>query len=366
MTTDPLPKGSVIGILGSGQLGRMLAQAAAELGFQTHIYAPDDTLADTPAGQVSDSVTQGAYEDQDKLMAFADAVDVVTYEFENVPQSTAAFLSATKPVRPGQKALEVAQDRWVEKNFIRNLGIGVAGFQDITSLDGLQQAWEEFGGDGILKTRRFGYDGKGQWRINARDQLEQAFTELAGRPAIVEQLIPFEKEVSVLAARSVAGEIAIFDCVENVHANHILKYSYAPAELPESLKQDGKAIAEKMLTALDYVGVLAIELFVCDNALLINEIAPRVHNSGHWTMDACAYGQFHQHILAVTGQSLADPARTHDAVMTNLIGDDIQAARSRDFADTERLHDYGKKEIRDGRKMGHINALYPLNSGRRD
>ena len=194
------------------------------------------------------------------------------------------------------------------------------------------------------------------------DNLEPVFAELAGRPAILEQLVPFEKEVSVLAARNIDGDTAIFDCVENVHANHILKFSYAPADITETLMQESRNIADKMLTALDYVGVLAIELFVCGNTLLVNEIAPRVHNSGHWTMDACASGQFHQHILAVTGQSLANPERLQDAVMTNLIGEDILEARNRDMADNERFHDYGKKDIRDGRKMGHINALFPLTS----
>ena len=350
----------MIGILGSGQLGRMLAQAASDYGYHTHIYAPDDQLEQTPAGQVATQVTQAAYDDETALAEFAKSVDVITYEFENVPRHAVAFLTKLKPVRPSEKALEVAQDRLVEKTFIRQQGLGVADFADIETLDDLTQAWQDFGQDAILKTRRFGYDGKGQWRVRSIAECETAFNALNGQAAILEKCIPFDYEVSIIAARNLSGEIAVFDCVENVHENHILKYSYAPAQIDEPLHHQSLMLAETMLTALDYTGVLAIELFVCGADLLVNEIAPRVHNSGHWTMNACAASQFHQHILAITGHKLADPKREYDAIMTNLLGDELEQAKSQEIGPSSYLHDYGKKTARTGRKMGHLNTLYPL------
>ncbi len=355
-----LHQGAIIGILGAGQLGRMLSKAAQELGFKAHIYAPDEDLADTPAGQIADEVSQGAYEDETGLANFAAKVSVITYEFENVPQSAVTFLGKLKDVRPSQKALEVSQDRWAEKSFLHNLGIPVTDFYDITTIESLYEAWQAMGGEGILKTRRFGYDGKGQWRLKSEVQLETAFKELVGRGAILERLVPFKKEISLIAVRNIKGECAIFDCAENIHQNHILKYSYAPAHISVSLSGESKEIARKILAALDYIGVLAIEFFVCADGLWVNEIAPRVHNSGHWTMDACSFGQFHQHILAVTGQSLANPERHHDAVMTNLIGQDIIRARTTTMPEQTFFHDYNKHETKEGRKMGHINKLYPI------
>lgn len=360
MTIKPLNKGSVIGILGAGQLGRMLAQAASDYGYQTHIYAPDNQLDQTPAGQVAAQVTQAAYDDETALAEFAQSVDVISYEFENVPRDTAAFLSRLKPVRPGEKALEVAQDRLVEKTFIRQQGLGVADFADIKTRDDLTEAWQAFDQDAILKTRRFGYDGKGQWRVRSIADCEAAFNALNGQAAILEKCIPFDCEVSIIAARNLSSEIAVFDCVENVHENHILKYSYAPAQIDDQLHQQSLALAETMLTALDYIGVLAIELFVCGQDLLVNEIAPRVHNSGHWTMNACAASQFHQHILAITGHQLADPKRDYDAIMTNLLGDELAEAKNAPAKPSSYLHDYGKQTARTGRKMGHLNTLYPL------
>lgn len=353
----PLKSGATIGILGSGQLGRMLALAAIPLGLKVHIYSPDET---SPAGEVSFATTQGAYDDKQALEQFAKLVDVVTYEFENVPQDTAAFLAQFVPVRPGARALEVAQDRLIEKNFMRDNGVEVAGFADITSLESLMSAWESFGRDGILKTRRFGYDGKGQWRLTSKQIAEAAYAELNGQPAILEALVPFDHEVSVIAARAINGTVQAFDCVENVHENHILKHSYAPANISADLNQAAQQTAKNLLATLDYVGVLGVELFVCGEKLLVNEIAPRVHNSGHWTQDACFTSQFEQHIRAVAGWPLGTSARHHDAVMTNLLGADIDQISEIAKEDNAYLHDYGKMSVREGRKMGHVNRLYPI------
>lgn len=352
-----LAAGDTIGILGSGQLGQMLAQAATALGLKTHIYSPDDNAYTTAAATLS---TQGAYDDVELLTQFAKSVKVVTYEFENVPQDTVAFLAQHIPVRPNIRALEIAQDRLTEKNFIRAQGIDVTSFADITSLSSLTQALENFGGDGILKTRRFGYDGKGQWRLNSRTSAKAAFANLKNQPAILEALVPFDCEISVLAARALDGSVQVFDCVENVHENHILKHSYAPADINDSLHNAAKQIAVKLLGALDYVGVLGVEMFVCGTRLMVNEIAPRVHNSGHWTQDACDTSQFEQHIRAVAGWSLGNPARHHDAVMTNLLGSDIDSIAKIAGEKNAHIHNYGKTEARTGRKMGHVNRLYPI------
>jgi 5-(carboxyamino)imidazole ribonucleotide synthase len=349
------PNGTV-GIVGGGQLGRMLALAAAELGLKTHIYCPE---ADCPAAQVATAFTQAPYDDMAALTAFATQVDVVTYEFENIPVTTVAQLAQHKNVFPSAAALEVAQDRLVEKSFMRAQGLDVAAFFDITDLDSLTTALAETGGTGILKTRRFGYDGKGQWRLDAESDLAAVLQELNGQPAILEKLVPFEREVSILVARAQDGTTAAYDVIENVHRHHILHSSNLPAALPADAHKQATQIAEKLAAALDYVGVLAIECFVVGDALLINEIAPRVHNSGHLTQDACHCGQFEQHIRAIAGWPLGDARAHSNAVMTNLLGDEIEQWHGLAAQPATYIHLYGKAEARDGRKMGHVTQLMP-------
>lgn len=352
------PKGIIgtIGIIGGGQLGRMLALAAAELGLKTHIYCPE---TDCPAAQVATAFTQASYDDMAALTAFAAAVDVVTYEFENIPVATVLQLAQSKNVFPSAAALEVAQDRLVEKSFIRAQGLDVAAFFDITDLDSLTSALAQTDGHGILKTRRFGYDGKGQWRLDADSDLATVLQELNGQPAILEALVPFEREVSILVARAQDGTTAAYDVIENVHRNHILHSSTLPAQLPPAQQEAARIMAEKLVTALDYVGVLAIECFVVGDALLINEIAPRVHNSGHLTQDACHCGQFEQHIRAIAGWPLGDATAHSHAVMTNLLGDEIDQWQGLAAQAATYIHLYGKAEARDGRKMGHVTKLTP-------
>ena len=360
MTADaeqrPLSPNGIIGIVGGGQLGRMLALAAAELGLKTHIYCPEDNC---PAAQVATAFTQAPYDDMSALTAFAAEVDVVTYEFENIPVATVAQLARSKNVFPSAVALEVAQDRLVEKSFMREQGFDVAAFFDITDLDSLKAALAQTDGAGILKTRRFGYDGKGQWRLDGDSDLTGVLQELNGQPAILEALVPFEREVSILVARAQDGSTAAYDVIENVHRNHILHNSTLPAALPATQRDAARDMAEKLATALDYVGVLAIECFIVGDALLINEIAPRVHNSGHLTQDACHCGQFEQHMRAIAGWPLGDATAHSDAVMTNLLGDEIE--QWRDFAAQKAtyVHLYGKAEARAGRKMGHVTKLKP-------
>lgn len=351
-----LPPGATIGIIGGGQLGRMLALAAAELGFKTHIFSPEK---DAPAAQVATVHTQADYDDKDALNAFAAAVDVVTYEFENIPVTSVAHIAPQKPVYPSAKALEVAQDRWVEKSFMRDLGLSVAAFFDITDLPSLKAALTATDGMGILKTRRFGYDGKGQWRLNNDSDLTEILVELDGQPAILEALVPFEREVSLLVARNPQGDMATYDVIENVHKNHILHTSTMPATLSAAQQQAAHDMAERIAAALDYVGVLAIECFVTAEALLVNEIAPRVHNSGHLTQDACHCGQFEQHIRAVTGWPLGDTHAHSNAVMTNLLGDEVHGWQDWAAQPATYVHIYGKAEAKPGRKMAHVTQLKP-------
>jgi len=372
-TPTVLPKDAIIGILGGGQLGRMLAQAADRLGLKTHIYCPatqgEQSTHPTPAAQVAPLSTQAAYDDEARLAEFAKSVHVVTYEFENVPLDTIHFLQAHVPVRPNAKALQTAQDRLTEKEFMRHLNIATADFVDITNLQTLEATCAQFNGELILKTRHFGYDGKGQWRIAMTKRAEDkpthhtpqnAFTALAGRAAIAEEIVPFEREISIIAARALDGTIAVFDSVENIHENSILRQTYAPAHIDASMAEEAQAIATKLLTALDYIGILAVELFVCGNKLLVNEIAPRVHNSGHWTQDACLTSQFEQHIRAIAGWPLGATTRHHDAIMRNLLGDEINHTQAIQNEPNAKLHIYGKHTARPQRKMGHVNWLYPL------
>lgn len=354
-----LAPGSTIGILGGGQLGRMLSLAAAELGLKCHIYS------DVPGGacDVAAAATIGAYEDIDKVRAFATAVDVVTYEFENVPLAAAAAAEAVKPVRPGPKALAVAQDRLEEKTFISGLGLPVAPFAAVTDDASLAAALAKIGPSGILKTSRFGYDGKGQVRIKEGGDLALAFESLKRAPSVLEGLVPFAYEVSVLVVRSVAGETRFYDIPLNTHKNGILDTSTVPSPLPDAHRIRACEVAGTIASALGYVGVLAVEMFYLPDAaqpLVVNEIAPRVHNSGHWTMDACAVSQFENHIRAVAGWPLGPTERHSDVTMTNLIGDDVSHWQAIASEPQASLHLYGKPEARPGRKMGHVNRLKKL------
>ena len=353
---EALAPGAVIGIVGGGQLGRMLALAAAELGFKAHILCPEE---DAPATQIAAAHSCADYLDISALDAFAAAVDVVTYEFENIPVDTVAHLAKTTPVMPSATALHVAQDRLNEKQFMRDLGLGVADFFDITDKASLQNALAATGGSGILKTRRFGYDGKGQWRLDADSDLDAVIAELAGQAAILEALVPFEREVSLLVARGADGSIAAYPPIENVHKNHILHTSTLPATLAAGGLAQAEYMAGKLIAALDYVGLLAIECFVTADGLLINEIAPRVHNSGHLTQDACHCGQFEQHIRAIAGWPLGDPTPHSDAVMTNLLGDEVHEWQKWTAQPATYVHLYGKAQAKPGRKMAHVTQLTP-------
>ena len=356
MTHKALAPGAIIGIVGGGQLGRMLALAAAELGFKTHIFCPE---ADAPACQVAQANTIAAYDDTGALDRFVGQVDAVTYEFENIPVDTVSHIAAQKPVFPSAKALQVAQDRFIEKSFMRDQGLQVADFYDITDLASLEAALAATGRVGILKTRRFGYDGKGQWRLDADSDLAAIMKELDGQAAILEALVPFEREVSLLVARNPQGALATYDVIENVHKDHILHTSTIPAHISAAQRAQAHEMAEKIAAALDYVGVLAIECFVTAEALLVNEIAPRVHNSGHLTQDACHCGQFEQHIRAIAGWPLGDTTAHSHAVMTNLLGDEVHGWQDWAAQPASYVHIYGKAEAKPGRKMAHVTQLKP-------
>jgi 5-(carboxyamino)imidazole ribonucleotide synthase len=358
MAEAPLPPGSVIGILGGGQLGRMLALAAARLGMKTHIFCPDP---ESPAFDVTPRKTVAAYDDEAALGAFSDAVDVVTYEFENVPVATAGFIAARIALRPGVKALAIAQDRLKEKAFLAINRIPVAPFAAIPEAAALETEMIEVGLPAVLKTTRLGYDGKGQRIISDAAEATAAFDALRPKPFVLEAFVPFEKEISVVVARGVNGEVRAFDPSENVHHDHILRTSTVPAAISSATAEEAQRIAHAIAEALDYVGVLGIEFFVLDGGkLLVNEIAPRVHNSGHWTEAVCVTDQFEQHIRAICGWRLGDPSRTADVVMENLIGD--EAIEIADILnDSIRPHLYGKAESRAGRKMGHINRIVGKN-----
>ncbi|CDZ35121.1 Phosphoribosylaminoimidazole carboxylase, ATPase subunit [Neorhizobium galegae bv. officinalis] len=348
-----------IGIIGGGQLGRMLAMAAARLNFRTIVLEPQ---ADCPAAQVANVQITAAYDDPTALAELASRCDVVTYEFENVPVTAAEALRRSVPVYPPAKALDVSQDRLTEKRFLNSCGIETARFHAVDSQSDLEKALADFGGQGVLKTRRMGYDGKGQ-RVfrTVEDKPAGAYDALGGVPLILESFVPFEREVSIIAARAEDGTVACYDPAENVHRNGILHTSTLPARISDSTAETARESAEKLLAALDYVGVIGMEFFVmADGTLIANEIAPRVHNSGHWTEAACVVSQFEQHIRAVAGLPLGNPARHSDCVMTNLIGDDILDVSAWLLRKDVLVHLYGKTESRPGRKMGHVTKLNGL------
>lgn len=359
-STAPDRPVKTVGILGGGQLGRMLALAGARLGLKSVIFCPDP---ESPAFDVAAEAIVAPYEDEAALADFAARVDVVTYEFENVPAATAAFLDARVAVRPGPRSLAVSQDRLTEKTFLSDLGIPTAPFRAVDTLDELKLAIAAIGFPAVLKTRRFGYDGKGQVKITDPDDLVHAFEAMKGAPAILEGWVPFRREISVLTARGVDGRMVSFDVPENEHSRHILKFSRVPADLRPETAERAVAIGETVATALAHVGVVAVELFLVETAegerLVANEIAPRVHNSGHWTESACLVSQFEAHMRAVAGLPLTPPVRHSDVVMENLIGDEARDPERFLAEEGASLHLYGKAEIRPGRKMGHVNRIRP-------
>jgi 5-(carboxyamino)imidazole ribonucleotide synthase len=348
-----LPQGSTIGILGGGQLGRMLSVAASRLGYRSHIYEPGPA----PAGDVAHSVTTAPYEDEAALRAFAAGVDVITYEFENVPTSALDLLESLKPIRPNRRALAISQDRISEKGFLNDLGLQTAPWAAVNSEADLRAAADLLGLPAILKTTRLGYDGKGQVKLDSKADIPAAWASMNDAACVLEGFVAFDREVSVIAARSLDGSVACFDPGENVHREGILRTTTVPARLNPGQRADAVLIAARILNALDYVGVMGVELFVTPRGLLVNEIAPRVHNSGHWTQQGCTVDQFEQHIRAVAGLPLGDGNRYADVVMENLIGDDIlrvpELLKARDTA----VHLYGKGAPRPGRKMGHVNRV---------
>ena len=352
----PLPSGSSIGILGGGQLGRMLSVAASRLGYKTHIFEP---AIDCPAGHVAHHVTTANYDDTAALAEFARSVDVITYEFENIPTQALDALEAVCPIHPNRRALATSQDRLTEKEFLNGLGLATAPFRVVSNVTDLKSAITEIGPKAILKTRRFGYDGKGQVRLTSDADLDAAYAELKGAPAVLEGFVDFSIEISVIATRGQSGEVAAFDPGENVHRDGILRTTTIPANISAALRTDAVLLAGKILNSLDYVGTLGVELFVTKQGLVVNEIAPRVHNSGHWTQDGTAIDQFEQHIRAITGWPLGNGSRYADVVMENLIGDDIDRVSELAAKPDVAVHLYGKAETRMGRKMGHVNRITP-------
>jgi 5-(carboxyamino)imidazole ribonucleotide synthase len=355
-----LAPGATIGILGSGQLGRMLAMAALKLGLRCHIYAPE---SDAPAYDAASERTVAAFDDEAALARFADAVDVVTYEFENVPIGCVEFLEKRKPVRPGARALAATQDRLAEKTFLRHLGLATAPFCGVPDAAALASAVAEIGRPAVLKTRRLGYDGKGQAMIREGSDLSALHRGLGGGPMILEGFVAFDCEASVIVARSLEGATVAYDLCENEHDRHILARTHVPARVPPGVEAEAKALAAKAIEALDYVGVLAVELFVArDGAggarLIVNELAPRVHNSGHWTIEGAQTSQFEQHIRAIAGWPLGSPARRGRIEMSNLIGDEADEWRDILAQPDVSLHLYGKLETRPGRKMGHVTRVF--------
>lgn len=352
--SNPLQTGATIGILGGGQLGRMLSVAASRLGFRTHIFEPG---ANPPAGHVADQVTTAPYDDLDALRSFAQSVDVVTYEFENIPADALDAIEELRPVMPNRRALATSQDRIVEKDFLTSLGLKCAPYANVETADDLVAAVQAVGVPSILKTRRFGYDGKGQVRLKDSTNPTSAWQELGETPSVLEGFIEFSHEVSVIGARSQDGAVVCFDPGENVHTDGILHTTTLPARLNRNQHTDAIILTGQILNALDYVGVMGVELFVTPQGLIVNEIAPRVHNSGHWTQNGCVIDQFEQHIRAIAGWPLGDGKRHSNVVMTNLIGEAVNDVATLSQDSSVGLHLYGKAEAKAGRKMGHVNKI---------
>ncbi len=369
MAPDPLPRGGTIGILGGGQLGRMLAQAAAKLGFQTCVLAPE---ADSPAFAVSGRHIVAGYDDAEAFKALAARCDVVTFEFENVSAEALGILEGAVRISPPRRALEVTQDRLLEKRFVDSLGLATAPWAPVEGARALADALASLGGEDsgsdrpmFLKLARQGYDGKGQLRVGGTADLGMAQDWLGDRPAVLEKAVPFEIELSVVAARAPGGAMVFYDIPLNTHRGGVLHESIVPSPIPDGIRRHAETYARHIAEALDYVGVIAVEMFLVREEggarLLVNEIAPRVHNSGHWTIEACAVSQFENHIRAVAGWPLGATARHADARMVNLLGSEADDALALMLENPARsLHLYGKREARPGRKMGHFVELTPL------
>lgn len=359
MTASPtalLPPGSVIGIMGGGQLGRMIALAAARLGYRCSVFCETEN---DPAAQFCDNVVAAPYDDMAALERFVSGVDVVTFEFENIPRDSADWLTHHSLVRPSARVLEIAQDRSIEKSFLNDNGIQTATWVEITDTSSLNAAAENIGSRAVFKTARFGYDGKGQAMVHSKRELTDAWDSVDKVRAVLEGFIDFACEISVIVARGPDGQTACFDVVENQHANHILDVTIAPARISDETAEKARATGQAVAEALDLVGLVAVEMFVTKNGdILVNEIAPRPHNSGHWTIDACVTSQFEQMVRAVCGLPLGSPARHSNAIMRNLIGDDAHAWHRHLEAPETKVHLYGKAEARPGRKMGHMTRLY--------
>ena len=353
----PLAPGATIGILGGGQLGRMLAVAAAQLGYRCHVYAPEGRAV---AADVAAQRTTASFEDQDALSRFADGCDIVTYEFENVPTAPLAALNLGDKVRPGIKALDIAQSRIAEKTFFRDLGARTAPFAFVDSAESLQSAIADIGAPAILKTDRFGYDGKGQARIMAPGEAGHAWKSIGERPAVLEGFVDFQAEFSVVTVRSADGEVRFWDSTRNEHEDGILRRSLWPAgDAVTAQIEAARDIARKAIEAMDAVGVLTFEFFATKDGPVVNECAPRVHNSGHWTIEGAVTSQFENHIRAITGLPLGDCGVVGTRIeMANLIGDEIEDGNAILSDPAAHLHHYGKVEARPGRKMGHVTKLY--------
>ena len=349
-----LISGSTIGILGGGQLGQMLSMAASRLGFKTHIFEPSEN---PPASNVASEFTRAEYDDYDALKQFASSVDVVTYEFENIPTAALDIIETQSEIFPNREALKISQDRLIEKEFINKLGFKTASFCEVNSIEELIHAINQIGAPSILKTRRFGYDGKGQVKVQPSSKPEEIWKNLGEKALILEGFINFSSEFSVIGSRSKDGQISCFDPGENVHKDGILRTTTVPAHLTNQQKTEAVLITAKILETLKYVGVIGIEFFLEKNSLVINEFAPRVHNSGHWTQNGCTVDQFEQHIRAITGWKLGNAERHSDVIMENLIGDEIYKTNQLVEDGSIALHLYGKADVNPGRKMGHFNRI---------
>ncbi len=348
-----LKSGSTIGILGGGQLARMLSVAASRIGYRTHIYDPNP---DAPAFDVAAFKTVGSFEDWMLLQDFAKQIDLVTFEFENIPHSTLTKLEKIVPIFPQKNALSISQDRIQEKRFFESLGLKTAKYASVNSIEDFLEAITKLKLPSILKTCREGYDGKGQLKITKHTMQDEVIRHLLNGPCILESYVNFDKELSIIIARNEAGYVASFDPGENFHKLGILQSTTVPAQITKSVQIDAIVIAGKIVNALNYVGILGVELFITfDKKILVNEIAPRVHNSGHWTQNGCVIDQFEQHIRAISGRSLGDGRRHSNVKMINVLGNEINQSMN---VSNAAVHLYGKKEVRDGRKMGHINYVY--------
>jgi 5-(carboxyamino)imidazole ribonucleotide synthase len=360
-STSPILPGATLGVLGSGQLGRMFAIAARYMGYRVATFSPD---RNSPTGQIADLEVVAPYDDLDAVRDFARRVDVVTFEFENVLTETAEAIAGIVPVRPSGHVLHTTQNRLREKTFLANAGIPCTPFRAIDSREALAEALNAFGYPSILKTAGFGYDGKGQWRIKSAEEADAAWGALAGSPGVLEAFVSFEREVSVVGARGVDGEFVHYGAVDNSHANHILDITSAPSTLAPEIARQAEEITRAAFEALDVVGVLCVEFFITtDGRVLVNELAPRPHNSGHWTIEGCVTSQFEQQVRAICGLPLGSVQRVAPGVaMANLLGDVWPEQGEPDWAAALRipgakLHLYGKAQARPGRKMGHITAL---------